>query len=97
MRALLYVLCALIALPGSILPAAAATCAEHVVEARGEPSRFELLAKTKARGNWRAKVRAMSDLGAAYANWSKAVDGDYRCSQEAGLYVCVATAHPCRD
>ncbi len=85
------------ALLGAGMPAAAATCADNPVSARGDPSRFEVLAKAKARGNWRAKVRAMPTLGAAYADWGKAWAGHYRCSQKAGKYVCLAVAHPCRD
>ena len=77
--------------------AAAATCAEQPVTARGDPSRLEVLAKAKARGNWRAKVRAMPALGANYADWYKALAADYRCSQEEGGTVCVAVAYPCRD
>jgi hypothetical protein len=77
--------------------ATAATCAEQPVAVRGEPSRFEILAKAKARGNWRAKVRAMPALGAAFANWGKALAADYRCTEQAGLYVCIASAYPCRD
>ena len=78
-------------------PAVAATCAERPVSARGEPSRYEVLAKAKARANWRAKVRAMPQLGAAYANFSKALAADYRCSHADGRYLCIASAHPCRD
>ena len=77
--------------------ARAASCADRPVSARGDPSRFELLAKAKARGNWRAKVRAMPTLGAAYADWSRALAPDYRCSQEGGQHVCTAVAYPCRD
>jgi hypothetical protein len=78
-------------------PAAAATCADRPVTARGEPSRFEVLAKAKARGNWRAKVRALPAFGAAYADWNKALAPEYRCSGKAGQHVCSAVAHPCRD
>ena len=78
-------------------PAVAATCADRPVSARGDPSRFEVVAKAKARGNWRAKVRAMPTLGAAYADFNKALAADYRCSQKEGRYVCAAVAHPCRD
>ena len=67
------------------------------VTARGDPSRFEVLAKAKARGNWRAKVRALPALGAAYADWNKALAADYRCSQKDAQHVCVAVAYPCRD
>ena len=77
-------------------PASAATCADKAVTARGDPSRFEVLAKAKARGNWRAKVRAMPALGAAYADFDKALAADYRCDQKDGRHVCVAVAHPCR-
>ena len=75
---------------------AAATCADKPVTARGDPSRFEALAKANARGNWRAKVRAMPALGAAYADFNKALAADYRCDQKDGRHVCVAVAHPCR-
>jgi len=77
-------------------PASAATCADKPVTARGDSSRFEVLAKAKARGNWRAKVRAMPALGAAYADFNKALAADYRCSEKNGRHVCVAVAHPCR-
>ena len=77
--------------------ALAATCAERPVQARGDPSRYEVLAKAKARGNWRAKVRAMPTLGALYADWSKAAAADYRCVHEDGRFTCVAVAQPCRD
>jgi len=84
-------------LAATLAPAAAATCADLPVSARGDPSGFETLAKAKARGNWRAKVRVMPALGAAYADWSKARAADYRCSQEDGQYICTAVAYPCRD
>jgi len=73
-----------------------AACADRPISARGEPSRFEVLAKAKARGNWRAKVRAMPDLGAAYADWNRALAADYRCEQKDAQYVCIAVANPCR-
>ena len=85
------------ALAAAAAPAAAATCADLPVTARGDPSGFETLAKAKARGNWRAKVRAMPTLGAAYADWSRALAADYRCGQEGGQHVCTAVAYPCRD
>jgi hypothetical protein len=78
-------------------PATAATCADLPVTARGDPSRFEVLAKAKARGDWRAKVRTLPDLGAAYADWYKALAAEYRCSQKDGQHVCTAVAVPCRD
>jgi hypothetical protein len=79
------------------LPASAATCAERPVTARGEPSRFEVLAKAKARGNWRAKVRAVPDLGALYADWSLALAAEHRCHEDRDGFVCVAMAYPCRS
>jgi len=85
------------ALAAGVVPAVAATCADLPITARGDPSRFEILAKAKARGNWRAKVRAMPDLGAAYADWYKALAADYRCSEEGGQRICTAIAYPCRD
>ncbi len=78
-------------------PAAAASCADQQVSARGDPSRFEVLAKAKARGNWRAKVRAMPALGAAYADWYKALAADYSCTEKDGMHLCTAAGHPCRD
>jgi len=77
--------------------AAAATCADRTVSARGEASRLEVLAKAKARGNWRAKVRALPDLGADYADWYKAQGADYTCSEGEDGTVCTAFALPCRD
>jgi hypothetical protein len=85
------------ALAAAVAPAAAASCADRPVTARGDPSGFETLAKAKARGNWRAKVRAMPALGAAYADWYKALAADYRCGEEGGQHVCTAVAYPCRD
>jgi hypothetical protein len=81
----------------TIAPLSAATCADLPVTARGDPSGFETLAKAKARGNWRAKVRVMPALGAAYADWYKALAADYTCSQEGGQHICTAVAYPCRN
>jgi hypothetical protein len=86
----------LAALACATTSAAAATCADRSVRARGEPSRFEVVAKAKARGNWRAQVRAMPKLGPAYATWSIAEAADYSCSEHDGRYVCTAIARPCR-
>jgi hypothetical protein len=76
--------------------ASAVTCAERMVSARGEPARFEVLAKTKARGNWRAQVRALPGLGAPYATWSIAEEARYDCSERDGRFICSAIARPCR-
>jgi hypothetical protein len=95
MRPPLPTVCALLLLTAAT-PALAATCGDRPVRARGDSSRFEFLAKVAARGNWRAKVRAMPTLGAAYANWSKALAAEYSCSRQDARYVCVAIAQPCR-
>lgn len=79
------------------LPAWALTCADRTVQARGEASRFEVLAKAKARGNWRAQVRAMPTLGPLYANWYRAEAADYLCSDGKNGYICTAVARPCRE
>ena len=80
----------------SAAPAGAVTCADRVVQARGEPSRFETFAKAKARGNWRAQVRAIPSFGAEYSNWSIALDADYQCVEGQNQYTCTAAARPCR-
>lgn len=78
-------------------PAAAATCADKSVQARGEPSRFEAIAKASARGNWRASVRANPSLGAPYANWNIAEAATFNCTMSDGTYSCTAAGRPCRD
>lgn len=77
-------------------PARGATCAETPVTARGEESRYEWLAKTKARANWRRKVRALSNLGPAYANWGTATDTDEKCLSGPAGSVCTFTGTPCK-
>ncbi len=81
----------------AITPARAMTCSGEMVQARGEPSRFETIAKAKARGNWRAQVRALPKFGPLYANWSIAAGADYTCSEGKDGYVCIAIARPCRE
>lgn len=90
-----------LSLAGAVLatafPAWALTCSDQMVQARGEPSRFEVIAKAKARGNWRAQVRALPTFGALYANWSIAASAGYTCTEgEAGI-TCTAKARPCRE
>ena len=80
----------------SALPAHAETCAAEAVTARGEQARFEWLAKTKARANWRRKVRLAAGLGPAYANWAKARDTEERCIEVQGRTYCIFTGTPCR-
>ena len=57
----------------------AGACAESAVSARGEESRFVWMAKTKARANWRRKVRSMPGIGPSYANWARAENTEERC------------------
>lgn len=73
----------------------ALTCATDAVEARGEPSRYQWLAKTKARANWRARVRKTPGLGAPYANWARASNTDERCLTGPGGTLCIFTGTPC--
>lgn len=83
-----------IAMPGQ---AAAATCAAVAVQARGEQSKFLWLAKTKARANWRRKVRATPGLGTAYANWARAANAEEQCFSGRLNHLCIFTGTPCRD
>ncbi len=76
--------------------ASALTCAQTLVTARGEPARFIVLARTKARANWRARVRAMPGLGAPYANWARALNAEERCISGPGGTACTLSATPCR-
>ncbi len=72
------------------------TCAAAPITAQGEFSRFVWLAKTKARANWRRKVRLAAGLGPAYANWAKARDTEERCIEVQGRTYCIFTGTPCR-
>lgn len=76
-------------------PAYANACAATAIEARGEQSRFLWLAKTKARANWRAKVRSNPGTGAAYANWARAQNTEERCLTGPAGTVCIFTGTPC--
>ena len=73
----------------------AGTCAGSPIEARGETSRFEWLAKTKARANWRRKVRLTPGLGSAYANWARADNTEERCLTGPAGSLCIFTGLPC--
>lgn len=77
-------------------PAAAKQCAAQPVEARGEPSRFLWLAKTKTRANWRRKVRANPSLGADYANWARAETTDEKCYSGPTGHLCIFSGTPCK-
>jgi hypothetical protein len=76
--------------------AAAATCAAEAVTARGEAARFMWLAKTKARANWRRKVRATAGLGTEWSVWSNAADTDERCFSGPDGTLCIFTGLPCK-
>jgi hypothetical protein len=75
--------------------ALAASCATVPVEARGEQSRFVWIAKTKARSNWRAKVRRTAGLGTKYAVWARADNTEERCLTGPAGTVCIFTGIPC--
>ncbi|MGE5267363.1 MAG: hypothetical protein ACM3L9_08360 [Deltaproteobacteria bacterium] len=75
---------------------AAKACSDVAVSARGEPARFAWLAKTKARANWRRKVRATPGLGTDYSNWGAAETSDERCISSEDGTVCVFTGYPCK-
>ena len=77
-------------------PAAAETCSNEVISARGEVSRYEWSGKLKARANWRVRVRQTSSLGAAYANWGRAKDPEIICKTDRLGFTCVASGRPCR-
>jgi hypothetical protein len=76
-------------------PVSAGTCAVSPVIARGEESSFVWLAKTKARANWRRKVRSMPGLGPGYANWARAENTEERCLSGPAGAVCIFTGTPC--
>lgn len=75
---------------------AAKTCSDAAVSARGEPARFIWIAKTKARANWRRKVRATPSLGTDFANWGNAETSEERCITAEGGTVCIFTGYPCK-
>jgi hypothetical protein len=85
-----------------MLPAAnaraqgAAACGPEAVSARGENSRFAWTARTKARANWRRKVRATPGLGPDYANWARAQSTEERCLAGPVGTVCIFTGVPCK-
>jgi len=76
--------------------ASAGTCASAPTEARGEPSRYLWLAKLKARGNWRLKVRGTPGLGPDYANWARAEATEEKCLSGPTGHLCIFTGTPCR-
>ncbi len=71
-------------------------CGSEPVTARGEASRYIWLARTKARANWRRKVRSITALGPDYAVWGRAVNTEERCLEGPAGTVCIFTGTPCR-
>jgi len=87
---------ALAAAIGCSPAAKASQCAATQVQARGEPSVFKWLAKTKAKGNWRAKVRRMKSLGGAYADWNRSENKAEACGSDGKGIACTVSAVPCK-
>lgn len=85
----------LLCTPGLSRPALAGTCANVSIEARGEPARFAFMAKTKARANWRRKVRATPGLGPKYATWANAQNTNERCLSGPANTLCIFSGTPC--
>ena len=86
---------ALAALAAGSAGAAAKICSDIMIEGRGEQSRYVWLAKTKARANWRYRVRGNPKLGAAYANWARADNTEERCLTGPLGTICIFTGTPC--
>jgi hypothetical protein len=80
----------------AVVPARADTCASRAITVRGEVSHFAWSARLKARGNWRARVRAMPGLGDPFANWTRASDATERCITGPDGTSCILSGTPCR-
>lgn len=76
--------------------AAGKTCSDVSVTVHGEQARYVWLAKTKARANWRRKVRATTGLGPDFANWYNAETSEERCITSETGTVCIFTGYPCK-
>ena len=76
--------------------AVAKECASEAVSAGGERAAFRWLALTKARANWRARVRRTPGLGPAYAGWRNAEGLVERCISASGGVACEMSAVPCK-
>lgn len=91
--------CGLVSLAVTICltgPAIAATCHDKPISARGEAARYEWLAKTKARANWRREVRTTTGLGTDWAVWAQARDTEERCLIGPEGTLCIFTGTPCK-
>jgi hypothetical protein len=86
----------IVAFVGVSSPSMADDCAGMPITARGEPARLQWLALLKARGNWRARVRAVPSLGADYANYGRSQAAQERCVTSAISVWCEVTATPCK-
>lgn len=86
-----------IAVASGAVHAQSSTCAQMVVTARGETSRLEWIARSKARGNWRAQVRRNPGLGDRFANWARAAQAEERCLSGPAGTVCTISGIPCRS
>lgn len=96
MRFSLALLVLTVTLALSVAPAHADQCSGEPVSARGEPARLQWLALLKARGNWRAAVRARPELGASYANYARAQNSVERCISSPQSVWCTVSALPCK-
>lgn len=76
--------------------AAGGLCANLPVAARGELASFEWLAKTKARANWRSRVRATKALGESYSSWNRAKERQEVCDNWGRGIVCTFSGIPCQ-
>lgn len=71
-------------------------CSALVITGRGEPASFEWLAKTKARANWRTRVRNTRALGEAFSTWNRAQNREEKCvTARTGAITCTFSANPC--
>lgn len=91
----IVIACILVATLAGTPQARAEVCSDHALMARGEPARLEWLAKTKARANWRARVRATPGLGDAFSGWRLAHDVHESCAPAEGGTACSFSGIPC--
>lgn len=77
-------------------PLAAKNCSDQPVSVRGEASSLQWLARAKAKANWRAKVRALPNLGDPFAKWERAENTVEHCVSGPTGTVCDFTGIPCR-
>ena len=95
-RTIALSLVAFLIAPALATSARAGQCAPAAVSAHGEPATFQWLARTKARANWRAKVRHLKGLGAPFADWDRAENRTEDCTPSVRGIACTFAATPCR-